>query len=114
MFLTAGCLVASAGSWYLAEIYYERVWFYMTAPNGLGYTIGRAIYIALASGLLNVVAGVCFTLFSRNGCCGKGERNEEDYHYGNYQVPNGVVTRFRQRRPRQKDDFHSKATMEYV
>lgn len=49
--------MGSAGSWYLSEIYYERIWYHQAPNAGLGYTIGRGIFLALASGLLGIISG---------------------------------------------------------
>ncbi|CAK8671403.1 unnamed protein product [Clavelina lepadiformis] len=73
MFCVGGILVGSAGLWYLTEIYLDRINYFLSEAPGLGYTLGRAIYIALTSGFLGIVAAVCFGCFSLNGYCVRNE-----------------------------------------
>ncbi|XP_018669234.2 claudin-1-like [Ciona intestinalis] len=113
-FLIAGCLVASAGSWYLVEIYYERVWYYRVGPNGLGYTIGRAIFVALASGALDLIAGACFTLCSRNGCCGGHTSQDTDYRHENYHTTNGKTLPLQKRQNNRKEYKPNEVMTEYI
>lgn len=81
MWILAALLTAVGASWWAYAIMRERIWYKVTSAPGIQYTVNRGIYLVWGADLLNIVAGVCFTLLSENGCCNTGAKDSYDDSY---------------------------------
>ncbi|XP_039249292.2 claudin-4-like [Styela clava] len=81
IFIIAAIMPAGAAAWWTRAIVMERYWYKYTGTPGLQFTINRAIYITFGAAFLNIVAGLCFTVLSDNGCCNSSPKEDTRYNY---------------------------------